>query len=118
MLRTSSLPPEVFRSCDQLLLAFPDHGTRGLGRPGHDELVWSGLCSAPSSVSVVAVGDARRFCLGRLASWSRAFGPALAFKVGIAADPEHRYFNAEFGYAKEQVWMFMDVVWEVDPMQR
>ncbi len=44
----------------------------------------------------------------RLATWYRALGPII-FKVGIAADPEHRFWNREFGYDTEQEWLFMEV---------
>ena len=37
-------------------------------------------------------------------------GP-IVFKVGIAADPDHRFWNPEFGYETERTWHFMDVVW-------
>ena len=32
------------------------------------------------------------------------------FKIGIAFDPEDRWFNQSFGYAHEEQWTFMDVM--------
>lgn len=48
-------------------------------------------------------------CLWRIAAWKAALGICI-FKVGIACDPVHRWFNREFGYAHERRWMFMDVM--------
>ena len=39
-----------------------------------------------------------------------AVGP-IVFKVGIAADPDHRFWNPELGDEIERTWHFMDVVW-------
>ena len=36
-------------------------------------------------------------------------GP-LAFKIGMAADPELRYHNDVFGYVLDRVWQFMVVL--------
>ena len=44
----------------------------------------------------------------RLAAWYLALGPII-FKVGIAADPGHRFWNREFGYDTEKEWHFMEV---------
>ena len=49
-------------------------------------------------------------CCRQLAAWFAAIGP-IVFKVGIAADPDHRFWNPEFGYETERAWHFMDVVW-------
>jgi len=49
-------------------------------------------------------------CCRQLAAWFAAIGP-IVFKVGIAADPGHRFWNPEFGYETERAWHFMDVVW-------
>ena len=45
-----------------------------------------------------------------MAAWFAAIGP-IVFKVGIGADPDHRFWNPEFGYEAERTWHFMDVVW-------
>ena len=45
----------------------------------------------------------------RLMMWKHLFG-IIVFKIGIAADPTHRFRNPEFGYIKERVWHLMDVV--------
>ena len=34
----------------------------------------------------------------------------MVFKVGIAADPDDRYHNPEFGYVMEGIWQFMEVL--------
>ena len=47
----------------------------------------------------------------RLLAWRQLVGP-IAFKIGIAADPVDRFRNAEFGYALEGLWHFMDVLLE------
>ena len=47
----------------------------------------------------------------RLDMWRRLLGP-IVFKIGIAADIRHRYWNSEFGYHREGIWHFMDVVLE------
>jgi hypothetical protein len=44
----------------------------------------------------------------RLAAWYQALGPII-FKVGIAADPDHRFWNREYGYDSEREWHFMEV---------
>jgi hypothetical protein len=44
----------------------------------------------------------------RLAAWYQALGPII-FKVGIAADPHHRFWNREYGYDSEREWHFMEV---------
>ena len=44
----------------------------------------------------------------RLAAWYLALGPII-FKVGIAADPDHRFWNREYGYDSEREWHFMEV---------
>ena len=49
-------------------------------------------------------------CCRKLAAWFAAVGP-IVFKVGIAGDPDHRFWNPEFGYEIERTWHFMDVVW-------
>ena len=49
-------------------------------------------------------------CCRQLAAWFAAIGP-IVLKVGIAADPGHRFWNPEFGYETERTWHFMDVVW-------
>ena len=47
----------------------------------------------------------------RLAAWLCLLGPAI-FKVGIASDPEDRFFSDIFGYVLEERWHFMDVFWQ------
>lgn len=47
--------------------------------------------------------------LRALSGWRRVLGP-IAFKIGIAADPEHRYRNKDFGYVLEHFWQFMHVL--------
>jgi hypothetical protein len=47
--------------------------------------------------------------VSRLMMWKRLFG-VIVFKVGIAAEPTKRYHEPDFGYAKEGIWRFMDVV--------
>jgi hypothetical protein len=39
---------------------------------------------------------------------SQALGPII-FKVGMAADPDHRFWNREYGYDSEREWHFMEV---------
>ena len=51
------------------------------------------------------------YAVRRLAAWQTSVGP-IAFKIGIAADPEHRFWNTEFGYHKEKMWHFMEVTWK------
>ena len=36
----------------------------------------------------------------------------MVFKVGIAADPDHRFWNPEFGYHTERTWLLMEVLWQ------
>ena len=45
----------------------------------------------------------------RLLMWRRLLG-VIAFKIGIAADPRDRYWNAAHGYAQDGIWHFMDVL--------
>ena len=47
----------------------------------------------------------------RLLAWRQFVGRFL-FKIGIVADPVGRFRNAEFGYALEGLWHFMDVLLE------
>ena len=49
-------------------------------------------------------------CCWRFAAWSQALQDKFVFKVGIAYDPVHRWWNEEFGYIMEMKWMFMDIV--------
>ena len=49
-------------------------------------------------------------CCWRFAAWSQVLRDLFAFKIGIAYDPVHRWWNQEFGYNKDQTWMFMDVI--------
>ena len=109
------LPPVVFRSFDGLARAYPDASDIA-AIPRQDEFVRSAWSAAPPST--VTIATAREFCLARLVAWARKLGPAIVFKVGIAANPEHRYSNSEFGYVLERIWMFMDIVWEVTVVQR
>jgi hypothetical protein len=44
----------------------------------------------------------------RLAAWYSSMKPII-FKIGIAAQPEHRFWNPEFGYHWEREWHFMEV---------
>jgi hypothetical protein len=44
----------------------------------------------------------------RLAAWYSSMKPII-FKIGIAAEPEHRFWNPEFGYHWEREWHFMEV---------
>ena len=50
------------------------------------------------------------YCLSRWAAWQNANEWMLAFKIGIAFDAEHRWWNREFGYVAERRWVFMDVM--------
>ena len=50
------------------------------------------------------------YCLSRWAAWQRAHGWLLTFKVGIAFDYDHRWWNKKFGYVAERRWHFMDVM--------
>ena len=45
----------------------------------------------------------------RLRMWGGLLGP-LAFKIGIAADPQERFWNASHGYVREGTCHFMDVL--------
>ena len=58
-------------------------------------------------VQFSAFGHASR----RLATWHTVLGP-MVFKVGIAADPDHRFWNPEFGYHTERTWLLMEVLWQ------
>ena len=49
-------------------------------------------------------------CCWRFAAWSQVLRDVFAFKIGVAYDPVHRWWNEEFGYNKDQTWMFMDVI--------
>ena len=114
VLVTSTLPSVVFRSFDQLLRTFPDAG--GLTLPRQDQCIRASLSSAPPTATAIA--DIRALLLERLAGWARLLGSAIVFKVGIAADPDHRYFNSEFGYVNDRMWLCMDVVWKVAAKHR
>ena len=95
----------AYKTFSQLTTEF--HGPT-LPVPTQDSVVMPSAAAVhPSDVA-----GAFKVCLTRLAAWARTLGSTLAFKVGIAADPDHRYFNRDFGYAKESIWMFMDVVWQ------
>ena len=47
--------------------------------------------------------------VSRLMMWKRLFG-VIVFNIGIAAELTKRYHEPHFGYAKEGIWRFMDVV--------
>ena len=64
-------------------------------------------CPPPVDVQFSAFGHASR----RLATWHTVLGP-MVFKVGIAADPDHRFWNPEFGYHTERTWLLMEVLWQ------
>ena len=72
--------------------------------------------TAPAGFAVVNAlpispeSPAKAHCIRRLAAWHDALGP-IVFKVGIAADPAHRFWNGDFGYHGEKVWHFMEVMW-------
>jgi hypothetical protein len=63
------------------------------------------------------------YAVSRLLMWRNLIGPII-FKIGIAAEPSHRFNNLEYGYRREGIWQFMDVVlcgsarvcrqWEID----
>jgi len=71
--------------------------------PKQDSILWSHLCCDVDRAYIHAL---RRFF-----AWSELLG-VMAFKIGIASDPQDRYENAEFGYQHESVWLCMDVVWK------
>ena len=74
--------------------------------PSQDTILWDtqeSRCSGVIGVPVLSV------CLWRVAAWCSALRVAI-FKIGIAYDPKHRWWNDEFGYDTEQTWMFMDVM--------
>jgi hypothetical protein len=71
--------------------------------PAQDAILWA---SQPSRLDLSNVDC----CALIMAAWFELLGPT-AFKIGIAANPEERYFNTEHGYFKEGIWQFMCVCW-------
>ena len=69
--------------------------------PDRHSVLWQ---LAPVDVELSAFAYGCR----RLAAWYQALGPII-FKVGIAADPDHRFWNREYGYDSEREWHFMEV---------
>jgi hypothetical protein len=78
--------------------------------PPQDSIVFSGMMSFGEG-SLKPVEHLKPFdhAVMRLMMWKYLFG-VIVFKIGIAADPTHRFRNPEFGYTKERVWHLMDVV--------
>ena len=68
----------------------------------------SPVSGGPSLVSGESAFIAK--CCWRFAAWSQVLQDLFVFKIGIAHDPVHRWWNEEFGYNKDQIWMFMDVM--------
>ena len=71
--------------------------------PAQDALLWSIL---PGDIDM-----AYTHALQRYFAWQTLLG-VMVFKVGIASDPEDRYFHAEYAYQNEGIWLGMDVVWQ------
>ncbi len=95
-----------FTSVGMLLDEYPE--SRPLPTPRQNDIVTSFLeSSCPRCPQEVV-----KSCLGRLASWYKTFNNVMVFKVGIAADPAHRFFNRDFGYCRDQMWMHMDLVFK------
>ena len=77
--------------------------------PRQDQLLWA-LCGAHCSAGRSGWREATYVhCLRRFLSWRICLGP-MAFKIGIAGDPNHRYHNDEFGYKHEGIWHFMEIM--------
>ena len=80
----------TYRTLSQLMTEF--HG-RTLPVPTQDSV----LMPSAGTVHPPDAAGAVKACLTRLAAWAQTLVSTLAFKVGIAAEPDHRYFNREFG---------------------
>ena len=80
--------------------------------PLQGELVWSERMCERSTDALVSASCRRPLatCLWRTLSWFRSMNNLAVFKVGIAHDPAHRWSNDEFGYVRERMWMFMDIM--------
>lgn len=79
--------------------------------PDQDSILWDALCDCTASPVVAIEKETAPLMhvIARLAMWHCLMG-ALVFKIGIAADPLSRYHNLCFGYAREGIWRFMDVL--------
>jgi hypothetical protein len=78
--------------------------------PPQDSIVFSGMMSfGEGSLKPVEHLQPFDHAVMRLMMWKYLFG-ILVFKIGIAADPTHRFRNPEFGYTQDRVWHLMDVV--------
>jgi hypothetical protein len=83
--------------------------------PGQDDVLWDALhdCTASTACPTSESASREFWVLGhvadRLAMWRCLFG-VITFKIGIAADPASRYRNPAFGYMREGIWRFMDVL--------
>ena len=80
--------------------------------PGQDAILWHGLrCICVPPLGHIGPWNPLDHVASRLCMWRRLLG-AIAFKIGIAADPQERYHHPVHGYAMDGVWHFMDVVLE------
>ena len=92
-----------------------DPTTGHLATPQDDTIVWDYLfrdhtfaLSQPRTVSQI-VDHCFLHIHRRLISMG-----IVVFKIGVAAEPGHRFNNPEFGY-KHEGYMFMDVLWRGAP---
>ena len=72
-----------------------------------------GASSSPMSAKQSIIGK----CCWRFVAWSYVLRDIFVFKIGIAYDPVHRWWNREFGYVGEQTWQFMDVMHAGSPTE-
>ena len=92
------------------------HGKFGFGpleeaiaNPWQDELLWALSGRRRVDGQTNWRGTSYLHCLRRFLCWRIRFGP-MAFEIGIASDPHHRYHNDEHGYKHEGIWHFMEVM--------
>jgi hypothetical protein len=64
-------------------------------------------CLPPVDDQVSAFGHVSR----RLVTWHTVLGP-MVLTVGIAADPDHRFWKLEFCDHTEGMWLLMEVLWQ------
>ena len=83
--------------------------------PRQDQIVWDAPQSPPAASQEAFRTDLHR-CLWFVFAWLRVLRIA-AFKIGIAFDPVDRWWNDEFGYRTEQMWMFMHVMYAGPPQR-
>ena len=101
-------------SPEELVMPDTARARSSLPQPTDRSIVWEHLFHSSARALLllphgVRMRQARDHCSLHIHRRLCSMGLAI-FKIGIAADPEHRFSNLSFGYVHDG-YMFMDVLW-------